>query len=140
MPKNNRSKITQTPSSYDVKQGLSLFIDKDIGVANKKSKIKNLPEDQRPREKMLKYSPEELSDAELLAIILRTGTKGKSAIELAEELLESVGGSFKGFSGRDIKDITKIKGIKNAKLVAIAATMEIAHRILKQAFREKGIF
>ena len=70
--------------------------------------IKELPEDERPREKLLKYGADKLSDTELIAILLRTGTKGKSAIEMAEEILRSAGGTFKGLAGKDIDEITKI--------------------------------
>ena len=58
-------------------------------MENKTSKtIKELPEDERPREKLLKYGADKLSDTELLAILLRTGTRGKSAIDMAEEILK----------------------------------------------------
>lgn len=101
--------------------------------------IKDLPEDQRPREKLLKYGADKLSDAELLAILLRTGTKGKSAIEVAEEILKSAGGTFKGLAGKDIDEITKIPGIKNAKVITIAAALEISRRVSKQILKDKGI-
>ena len=68
--------------------------------------IKELPEDERPREKLLKYGADKLSDTELLAILLRTGTKGKSAIDIAEEILKNAGGTFKGLAGKDTEDIT----------------------------------
>ncbi len=104
-----------------------------------KYRIKDLPEDQRPREKLLKYGAEKLTDTELLAILLRTGTKGKSAIMMAEEIIKSAGGTFKGLAGKDIKDITKMPGIKNAKVITVAAALEIARRISKQILKEKGI-
>jgi DNA repair protein RadC len=102
-------------------------------------RIKDLPEDQRPREKLLKYGAEKLNDVELLAILLRTGVKGKSALELANEIIKKAGGSFKGLAGQDIEEIKKIEGIKNAKIITIAAALEIARRISKQLLREKGI-
>lgn len=61
---------------------------------NSKKTIKDLPEDERPREKLLKFGADKLSDAELLAILIRTGTRGKSAIEMAEEILKSAGSTF----------------------------------------------
>lgn len=109
-----------------------------MGVKTKKT-IKELLEDERPREKLLKYGADKLSDTELLAILLRTGTKGKSAIEMAKEILKSAGGTFKGLAGKDIDEITKIPGIKNAKVITIAAALEIARRISKQILKEKGI-
>ncbi len=107
--------------------------------AKMKKTIKNLPEDERPREKLLKYGADKLSDAELLAILLRTGTKGKSAIEMAEEILKSAGGTFKGLAGKDTDEITKTPGIKNAKVITIAAALEISRRVSKQILKEKGI-
>jgi DNA repair protein RadC len=53
-------------------------------------RIKDLPEDQRPREKLLKHGAENLTDTELLAILIRTGTGGKSAIELADEIIKGL--------------------------------------------------
>ena len=101
--------------------------------------IHDLPKDERPREKLLKYGADKLSDSELLAILLRTGTKGKSAIEMAEEILKNSGGTFKGLAGKDIDEITKTPGIKNAKIVTIAAALEISRRVSKQILKEKGI-
>jgi len=102
-------------------------------------KIKDLPKVDRPREKLLKFGADKLSDSELLAILLRTGTKGKSAIEMAEEIIKSAGGSFKGLAGKDIEELTKIPGIKNAKVITVAAALEIARRISQQILKDKGI-
>jgi len=101
--------------------------------------IHDLPEDERPREKLLKYGADKLSDSELLAILLRTGTKGKSVIDMAEEILKSAGGTFKGLAGKDTDEITKIPGVKNAKVVTIAAALEISRRVSKQILKDKGI-
>lgn len=104
-----------------------------------KYRIKDLPENKRPREKLLKFGAEKLTDAELLAILLRTGTKGKSVIEIAEEVLKNAGGSFKGLAGKEIEEIIKIPGIKKDKIATLAAALEIARRISKQILREKGM-
>jgi len=104
-----------------------------------KYKIKDLPENERPREKLLKFGAEKLSDAELLAILLRTGIKGKSVLEISKEILENSGGSFKGLAGKDIEEIIKIPGIKKDKVATLAAALEIARRISKQILKEKGI-
>lgn len=108
-------------------------------MTDKKLKIKDLPEDERPREKLLKYGADRLSNTELLAILLQTGTKGKSAIEMAEEILRNAGGTFKGLAGKDIDDIIKTPGIKNAKVITIAAALEISRRVSKQVLKDKGI-
>lgn len=102
-------------------------------------RIKDLPKIERPREKLLKYGADKLSNTELLAILLRTGTKGKSAIEMAEEILKSAGGTFKGLAGKDTDEITKIPGVKNAKVITVAAALEISRRVSKQVLKDKGI-
>ena len=106
---------------------------------SQKKTIKDLPEDERPREKLLKYGADKLSDTELLAILLRTGTRGKSAIDMAEEILKSAGGTFKGLAGKDTEDITKMLGLKNAKVATVAAALEISRRVSKQILKDKGI-
>jgi len=105
----------------------------------KKYKIKDLPEDERPREKLLKYGAEKLSDVELLAILLRTGIKGKSVLEIAKEIINNCDGSFRGLAGKDVEEIIKISGVKKDKVATIAAALEIARRISKQILKEKGI-
>ena len=104
-----------------------------------KKTIKELPENERPREKLLKYGADKLSNVELLAILLRTGIKGKSAIDMAEEILKNAGGTFRGLAGKDIDEITKISGIKNVKVITIAAALEISRRVSKQILKDKGI-
>lgn len=108
-------------------------------LENQKKRIKDLPKDERPREKLLKYGADKLSDAELLAILLRTGTKGKSATEMAEEILKSAGGTFRGLSGKDTVDITQVLGVKDAKVATVAAALEISRRVAKQILKDKGI-
>ncbi len=92
------------------------------------AKIKDLPKEQRPREKLLKFGPESLSDQELLAILIGHGLKGKSAIEMAEDLLKEHK-DLKGLAGRRLDEFMKIKGIKEAKIIKIATAFEIAKRI-----------
>lgn len=101
-------------------------------------KIKDLPVKERPREKLLEYGGDELSDKELLAILLRTGTKNKSALELSDEILNKFGG-FKGMTGRAFEDFKKINGLNDAKLATITATLEISNRIVKQVLKEYHI-
>jgi DNA repair protein RadC len=108
-------------------------------MSDQKKTIKDLPEDERPREKLLKYGADKLSDSELLAILLRTGTRGKSVIEMAEEILKNTGGTFKGLAGKDTEEITKMLGVKNAKVATVAAALEISRRVSKQILRDKGI-
>lgn len=92
------------------------------------TKIKDLPEDERPREKLLKFGPESLSDEELIAILIGHGLKGKSALDMAEELLAEHK-NLKGLAGKRLDEFMKIKGIKEAKIIKIAVAFEIAKRI-----------
>jgi len=96
-----------------------------------KVRIKDLPAEQRPREKLLRDGAEILSDAELLAILIGTGTKDKSAVDLANEIIEKYG-SYKGIAGRDIEELKQLKGLKEAKILNIAAAFEIARRIVEE--------
>lgn len=90
--------------------------------------IKELPADERPREKMLVNGGHHLSNAELIAILLRTGTAQESALRLAEQLLYKYGG-LSGLSALSPQEITQIKGIGIAKAVAVAAAIELGKRI-----------
>lgn len=94
-----------------------------------KRTIKDLPEDQRPREKLLKYGADKLSDAELLAILVRTGQKGKSAIERARQILNKY--SKKRLLKLNYNDLVKIKGIGPAKACTILAAQELVKRALE---------
>jgi DNA repair protein RadC len=96
--------------------------------------IKEWPEDDRPREKLLKRGAQALSDAELLAIFLRIGVKGKSAVELARELLKRFG-SLATLIGADLEGFTRINGLGTAKYVQLQAAVEMARRALAQEIR-----
>ena len=96
--------------------------------AEKPLTIKELPADERPREKLAANGPATMSNAELLAILLRTGTKQDSALRLAERLLVSHGG-ISGLGGLSPKELSKLKGIGTAKAVAIAAAVELGKRM-----------
>lgn len=92
------------------------------------STIKCWAEDDRPREKMMLKGRSILSDAELLAIIIGSGTRKLSAVELAQQILYDVGNDFNGLAKRSIKDLMKYKGVGEAKAISISATLEIARR------------
>ena len=91
-------------------------------------KIKDIPETERPREKMLKKGPDSLSTSELLAIILQGGVKNINATELAFELLKEIG-NLKNFSNLTFLELTKIKGVGPVKATKILATVELGKRI-----------
>lgn len=89
--------------------------------------ISEWPLVERPREKLLREGPRSLSDAELFAIVLRLGTKGASAIDLAREVLEHFGG-FRRMADADFAEWRQIRGLGTAKTASIIATIEIARR------------
>jgi len=91
--------------------------------------IKNWPEAERPREKLLQRGPEALSDAELLAIFLRTGIKGISAVDLARHLIQEFGG-LRPLLEADCKTFCSHKGLGEAKYVQLQATLELGRRHL----------
>jgi len=94
---------------------------------NYKLKIKDLPKNERPREKMLRYGAEYLSNSELLALILRTGTKEDSVLNLCDRLLSHCGG-IKGSSSPSINDLKQVKGIGEVKATQVLALAELATR------------
>ncbi len=97
--------------------------------------IRHWPEGERPREKLLQRGPQALSDAELLAIFLRTGVPGKSAVDLARELILRFG-SLRGLLRAEQKLFCAAKGLGQAKYVQLQAVLEIARRHLAEALAE----
>lgn len=101
-------------------------------------RIKELSKDERPREKLLKKGPASLSTYELLAIILRTGTKEYNAIELAKKILSDFG-SLKNLFSADKEELIKIKGLNVAKIATLLSLIEIAKRYQKEDSNDKTI-
>ena len=99
--------------------------------------LKDLPPDAQPREKLLARGPGALSDAELLALLLRTGLAGKGVLQLAQELLDG----FQGLSGllhAGADDLERIKGLGPAKRAELVAVLELARRALAEQLRERA--
>lgn len=92
-------------------------------------KLKNLPKFDRPREKLFEKGPRALKDFELLAILLRTGYKGQSVLELAKRILTSK--TLVDLAIMNPKDIAKIKGVGSSRAATISASLEIAKRVFK---------
>ncbi len=101
--------------------------------------LKHLPEDSRPREKLLSRGPGALSDAELLALLLRTGIPGKNVVALAEELLTQFGG-VAGLLHTPADALKTIKGLGPAKRAEVVAVLELARRALAQELKQKPLF
>lgn len=102
-------------------------------MAGKTAGIKSWPQDDRPREKLLKKGAGALSNSELLAILLRTGVKGNSAIDLARKMLAKFG-TFRNMSHTDAREWEEFKGLGPAKIAQIKAALEIGKR-----FREDEV-
>ncbi|HMM46715.1 MAG TPA: DNA repair protein RadC [Thiobacillaceae bacterium] len=93
--------------------------------------IRDWPEDARPREKLLKQGAGALTDAELVAVFLRTGVPGKSAVDLARDLIERFGG-LGGLCRADRKAACAAPGVGDAKYALLQAVMEMARRTLSE--------
>ncbi|MGC1241774.1 MAG: DNA repair protein RadC [Chryseosolibacter sp.] len=91
-------------------------------------KIKSWSPEDRPREKLLSKGTPALSDAELVAILLGTGTTSTSAVELAKRVLQTVDNKLHDLARLSAKDLTKIKGIGEAKAISIVAALELGRR------------
>ena len=91
-------------------------------------KIKDIPFNERPREKLIKYGKENLSDSELLAILLKTGTKGESVLELAIRVLKKLG-SLENLKDVSFDNLKTIKGIGDAKALELLVLSELSKRI-----------
>lgn len=92
--------------------------------------INNWPEDERPREKLLKRGVTSLSDAELLALLLRTGDSaaGRSAIDLGRELLTCFGGSLRALAQAELNELQQVKGLGLAKAASLKAAFALSAR------------
>ena len=93
--------------------------------------IVNWPEEDRPREKLLRYGAHTLSNAELLAILIRTGTKGSSAVDLGRELLRKFK-TLRAISASDAAQLREIKGLSTAKIAQIKAAVELGRRMISE--------
>jgi DNA repair protein RadC len=99
-------------------------------------RIKDLPSGERPRERLAAVGADALKTSELIAIILRTGMKGVSAIQVAEQLLQKFG-SLDNLSRAGLKDLQQIKGIGRDKAIALKSAFTLARR-MAQEIRHEG--
>ncbi|RKY88560.1 hypothetical protein DRQ09_02730 [candidate division KSB1 bacterium] len=107
---------------------------KDYSFYHKK--IKDWPEDERPREKLLKFGSESLTDAELLAILIQQGTGKITALDIAKSLLIEYK-NLNSIASKEIKDLKKFKGIGFAKSITLIAAFEIGRRIASRNISDK---
>ena len=101
--------------------------------------IKDLPADARPREKLLQHGAATLTDAELLALLLRTGFKGLGVLQLAQSVIDQFGG-YAGLLHAQAADLKGIKGLGPAKRAELAAVIEMARRALAQKLAAAPVF
>ncbi len=101
--------------------------------------LTQLPAEARPREKLLARGAAALADAELLALLLRTGLPGLGVLQLAQSLLDRFGG-LAGLLHADAPALAKVKGLGPAKRAEVAAVLEIARRVLAQQLAERPLF
>ena len=101
--------------------------------------LKDIPTDARPREKLLAHGPAALADAELIALLLRTGLPGVSVLQMAQQLLDRFGG-IPGLLHTEVAALKGVKGLGPAKRAEIAAVIEIARRALAQELMQRPVF
>lgn len=102
--------------------------------------ITDWPEGERPRERLLKHGPQALSDAELLAIYLRVGVRGKSAVDLARDLLLRFEGQLARLVEAPVAQLATVPGIGQAKAAQLKASFELARRALAQEMTARDTF
>lgn len=98
--------------------------------------VKKWPETERPRERLIKQGADSLSDAQLLAIILRTGSNRKTVIEISMELIQKFDG-LKGLNEASVAELKKFKGLGIAKIAQVKAAFEIGKRVLSEKVFEQ---
>lgn len=99
--------------------------------------IRDWPAAERPRERLASQGAAALSDAELLAIFLRVGVRGKSAVDLARDLLASFDGDLASLAAASTKDLSRLPGIGPAKAAQLAASLELSRRALAGSLKLK---
>ncbi len=101
-------------------------------------RIREMPAEERPREKLAAHGATALTSAELIAILLRTGIPGKNVIEVARELLQKYG-SLRGLSRCSVQELSRIRGVGFAKAVQLAAAFGLGHRLASEALSKQKI-
>jgi len=96
--------------------------------------ITDWPQDQRPRERLIQQGPQALSDAELLAVFLRVGVTGKSAVDLGRDMVKHFG-SLQALFAATVRDFSSLHGLGAAKYAQLQAVLELARRVLSEELR-----
>src|SRR5437867_12185271 len=101
-------------------------------------KIREMPREERPREKLAAHGASALTSPELIAILLRTGRRGANAVELARQLLEKYG-SLTGLTRCTVDELRKIKGVGPTKAVQLAAAFGLGDRLAREKWAKRKI-
>jgi DNA repair protein RadC len=101
-------------------------------------RIKDLPKSERPRERLTKLGADALSHAELIAILLRTGMKGRSAIEIGNEMVQKFA-SLDALSRASLDELKAVKGVGTDKAIALKAAFTLAHRLAREMSGEAPV-
>jgi DNA repair protein RadC len=102
-------------------------------------RMKDQPANERPREKLAAKGPTALSDAELIAILLRTGLKGVNVVEVGKELLRNYGNSLHALARASVEDLCQVKGIGRDKAVTLVAAFTLAAKMAEELQRESPV-
>ena len=100
-------------------------------------RIRELPSDERPREKLMAHGAAALSSSELLAILVNTGPAGESVTSMCQRILSECGGDLRGLMRSDLDALLKVRGVGPAKAVTILAAIELGRRIAQVAPAER---
>ncbi|MDE7297876.1 MAG: DNA repair protein RadC [Lachnospiraceae bacterium] len=113
----------------------------EIKQIEERHRMKDMPVSERPYEKCERHGTSALSEAELLAIVLQTGTRRESAVELAQRiLLQNPEQSLLGLAGMSYQELTALRGIGRVKAIKLMAILELAKRLSGMSFRKKPVF
>jgi DNA repair protein RadC len=102
-------------------------------------RMKDQPANERPREKLAAHGPKALADAELIAILLRTGLKGTNVVEVGKELLRRYGNSLHALARASVEDLCQVKGIGPDKAVTLVAAFTLAGKMAEELQRESPV-
>lgn len=135
---NNNSKIIACDACTFGKNGYSGEQERDEMEGEQKTTttIHDLPESERPRERLQQLGAAALTNAELMAILLRVGMEGKSAVALGEEILRTFGG-IKGVHATEFDELQNISGVGQAKAAQIKAAIELGYRLSQEEWAHK---
>ena len=135
----------QTPHDTEMKvkeREQEILAEEELPSKKSKTSVKGWHPSEQPRERLMELGPSALSDAELIAILLRTGKQNKDVLQLSRELLHIFGDGITGdklidIAGRDLKELQQIDGIGPTKAVTLAAAFELGNRVVARSFAER---